>query len=76
MRELTTSNNILLMDLGSGPIMKASSGAGDDHGAAHMGHNRPPDSGIGNVTFSFTTEYTHTKRELKSLEYIMEKDSF
>ena len=56
--------------------MKASSGAGDDHGAAHMGHNRPPDSGIGNVMFSFTTEYTHTKQELKSLEYIMEKDSF
>ena len=64
------------MDLGSGPIMKASSGAGDHHGTVHKLHNRPPDSGIGNVMFSFTTEYTHTKLDLKSLEHIMEKGSF
>ena len=63
-RELTTANNILLMDLGSGPIMKASSGVGD--GAAHMGHNRPSDSGIGNVMFSVTKTKTNTKEDSKS----------
>ena len=58
-RELTTSNNILLMDLGSGPIMKASSG---DHGAAHMGSNIPPDSGIGNAVHILSvTENYHTQ---------------
>ena len=78
-RELTTANNILLMDLGSGPIMRASSDAGDAHGAAHMGQNRPPDSGLGNVMFSFTTKYhthTHTKEELKDLEFRWRKIVF
>ena len=62
------------MDLDSGPIMKASSGAADDHGAAHMGQHIPADSGIGNVMFSVTTEYhTRTKEEFKKIRIHMEK---
>ena len=49
------------MDLGSGPIMKASSGAGDDRGAAQVGYNRASDSGIGNVVFS-VTKHKHTQK--------------
>ena len=61
-RELTTSNNILLMDVGSGPIMKASSSAGDDHSVALMEPNIPPDSGIGNAVHIFSvTENYHTR---------------